>query len=370
MRYIDDEIRSIISRYGFTLIEYIDTKNIIAVDKDQYKYKLNLCNLESGRIPSITRANPFAIQNIRNYFRIHHPNCTLLSDRFVDTKTKLDFACNKHHEYGVQSRTFDDIKSSGNACKCCSYDVKRNHRIDDQSIINRCNKLSLTYIGRKIQNKETWVEFTCDKHIGKGVQSIAWYHLRTSAKGCPYCAGKYKTTSDFIEDMAYINPNIEIVGEYSGSERPVDCRCKLCGHEWSPIGRSLKNKQGCPSCTISKGENKVKQYLESHGIVFEIQKSFEDCRDVKKLKFDFYLPGLNMVIEYDGIQHFEPIDFANQGSDWALAQFEKTKLRDGIKNDYCQKHNIKMLRIPYYDFKRIDEILASELSDAFFDKNL
>ena len=54
------------------------------------------------------------------------------------------------------------------------------------------------------------------------------------------------------------------------------------------------------------------------------------------LRFDFYLPTYNLCIEYDGEQHFSPIDFANKGSEWANSSFNQNQKRDEIKNQYCK----------------------------------
>ena len=80
------------------------------------------------------------------------------------------------------------------------------------------------------------------------------------------------------------------------------------------------------------------------------------------LKFDLYLPEYNLCIEYDGEQHFEPVRFAGCSIENATQAFENTKINDQIKNEYCKNNNISLLRIPYWDFKNIEEILEKELN--------
>lgn len=371
MKYLVEDIESIINSYGYQIIELINSKTIISMDGEGYKYKINLCNLLNGKKPHITKNNPFAIDNIRNYLSIYHPDLELLSDTYVNCKTKLEFVCKKHREKGIQSKTFDDIINSHQGCRYCGIEKRgKKYQIDTEIIVARCNELSLNYMGRYVRNQETWVKFTCNKHLDKGVQEISWYHLRTCAKGCAYCTGRYKTTEEFIIEMLAINPSIEIIGEYTGSENPVNCRCKLCGHLWSPIGRSLKNGQGCPHCTMSKGEVRVKQFLELYKIFYETQKTFDDCVYEQKLKFDFYLTDYNILIEYDGEQHFKPVDFANKGIEWATNLFNENLKKDAIKNKYCEDNNIILIRIPYYEYDNIEPILISKLSDILLCKNL
>lgn len=88
-------------------------------------------------------------------------------------------------------------------------------------------------------------------------------------------------------------------------------------------------------------------------INFIFQKSFEDLFNPitnKKLFFDFYLPDYNICIEYDGQQHFNPICFGGKKyKDLSIKTFENTIKRDSIKNIFCEKNNIKLLRISYKD---------------------
>jgi len=51
---------------------------------------------------------------------------------------------------------------------------------------------------------------------------------------------------------------------------------------------------------------KIREWLETNKVKFISQKWFNSCRDKRPLPFDFYLPDLEMCIEYDGSQHFIP----------------------------------------------------------------
>ena len=115
------------------------------------------------------------------------------------------------------------------------------------------------------------------------------------------------------------------------------------------------NGQGCPECSkfrTSKGENLIKQILEKRNIKFIHNKN---CLDfLGKLRPDFYLPDYNLIIEYDGRQHFKPVKF--WGGDEGLL---KTQERDKLKTQLCEEHNIKLVRISYTQFNEIEEIIDS-----------
>lgn len=130
------------------------------------------------------------------------------------------------------------------------------------------------------------------------------------------------------------------------------CICE-CGSITEVSSSHLKSGHttSCGKCCISKGEDKIKEILQSLNINFEQQKKFQKCRDKALLSFDFYLPDYNCCIEYDGEQHYHG---------WGRAVDSKESLkviqrRDSIKNNFCANNDIKLIRIPYTDFNKINE---------------
>ena len=113
----------------------------------------------------------------------------------------------------------------------------------------------------------------------------------------------------------------------------------------------------CPECnTTSKGEEKIKEILIKYNIKFNQQYLFNDCRNIRPLPFDFYLPQYNITIEYDGRQHYK-LDCFNMN----LLDLMNLKYNDNKKTQYCNDNNIKLIRIPYWDFNDIEKILKKEL---------
>ena len=88
-------------------------------------------------------------------------------------------------------------------------------------------------------------------------------------------------------------------------------------------------------------------------IIYNIKKkkTFKGCKSKKLLQFDFYLPKYNILIEYDGIQHYKPVGFFG-----GKKEFKETQMRDNIKNKYCKDNNINLIRIRY------DENIEERLS--------
>ena len=127
------------------------------------------------------------------------------------------------------------------------------------------------------------------------------------------------------------------------------CKCK-CGIEKEVSGASLRNgtSLSCGShSNVSKGNEKIKTLLLNAKIPFEIEKSFDTCKDKKSLPFDFYVDN-KYLIEYDGVQHFQE----------SIFNYEYTHAHDLIKSNWCKENNIPLIRIPYIYF---DELCLNDL---------
>lgn len=107
-------------------------------------------------------------------------------------------------------------------------------------------------------------------------------------------------------------------------------------------GESHIDNTCTPNVKRSSGETEVYNYLTTRAIKFIEQHKFDGCVHKKPLPFDFYLPGFNACIEYDGKQHYEPVEYFG-----GQAAFDAQKIRDTIKDVYCYDNGIELLRISY-----------------------
>ena len=111
-------------------------------------------------------------------------------------------------------------------------------------------------------------------------------------------------------------------------------------------------------CQESRGERKIALFLKSHNIEYERQKTFDKCKNIRNLFFDFYISNLNACIEYDGKQHFFPSEFFG-----GIPAFEYLKKTDTIKNRFCMDNGINLTRISY---EKKDKEITSILESAVF----
>jgi len=141
------------------------------------------------------------------------------------------------------------------------------------------------------------------------------------------------------------------------------CRCS-CGNEIIVRQSNLKsgNTTSCGCIKISKGELETEDILNKYNINYIQQYRFQDCKYKYPLYFDFYLPDYNCCIEYDGEQHFKPVDFASKGDEWAEELFKDNKKRDKIKNTYCKNQNIPLIRIPYWEKDNLECFLFEQFN--------
>ena len=119
----------------------------------------------------------------------------------------------------------------------------------------------------------------------------------------------------------------------------------------------FKRGDRCPYCNESKGEKKINEILNKYNMNFKSQYKFNNCKSKRELPFDFYISDLNIAIEYDGIQHYKIIEYFS-----GLDGFITTKIHDVIKTRYCEDNNIKLIRIPYWEYDDIESILIKELN--------
>ena len=197
-------------------------------------------------------------------------------------------------------------------------------------------------------------------------------HKLLAGQSCPRCSNHYqRTTNEYIQELKEKNISIMPLEEYQFAATKILHKCLKCGNEWKTAPSNVLYGYGCPVCASSKGEKAIKEYLDNNNINYKKEYTFEDLKSDKnyKVRFDFGIfdneNNLNCLLEFDGIQHYKPVIFGGRNTPDAKTkaeqQYKDGLYRDELKNIYCQKHNIKLIRIPYYDLDRIEEILDKEL---------
>jgi very-short-patch-repair endonuclease len=269
--------------------------------------------------------------------------------KYVSAKTKVTVLCKDHGEFYVTPNNH----SNGTKCPKCSGRGLTTKDIVARFITKHNDRYIYDKVVYKGSNKKVIV--TCKEHG----DFLITPNNHTSGHGCPNCANKSRSSKQLGNTNDFIEKAIKVHGykydyslvDYLGAHKKVTIICKDHGNFYITPANHWSNKVGCPTCKNkkpSKGEQKIIDWLEAENISYECQKTFVDLyykSKNAKLKYDFYLPEFNMLIEYDGEYHFKPISFGKHIS--GEEQLAITKLRDKIKDEYAETNNYRMLRIPY-----------------------
>ena len=289
--------------------------------------------------------------------------------KYVNTHIKILHRCLIHNVEWLVSP--HDILN-GQGCYKCKSDKNSKLKFTTEEYIQLISKIrnDILLLGEyKGANKKTL--YKCLIH------NIEWKTTPSDINkgcGCPQCKlekiskSLMKSQDVYINQLHQISPHIDLLDNYIGGHYKHNFKCNICGYTWESQADSLISKHnptGCPNCTSSKLEKKIKTYLDDNTIIYKQQYRIDKCRYKKPLPFDFAVFDKNnnllCLIEADGRQHFSISQFGGIDLDRAKQNFEQQKIRDDIKNKYCQANNIKLLRIPYWEFNNIENILESEL---------
>jgi glutaredoxin len=269
--------------------------------------------------------------------------CNIVHNNFYDYSMsdfqgiakKMKIFCPEHGEFEQRSGNHLD----GQKCPFCA-----NKRWDNEMFIQKAKEVhgdKYDYSLVNYKNNHVKVIIICPKH-GK-FEQLPHNHIFLK-RGCPYCARNKSNLEMAKAKASEIHKNkydYSLFTEYINVKQKIRIICPEHGEFFQKLNNHL-NGQGCPVCLETKGERKIRHFLEENNIKFQQYKSFDGCRYKNPLPFDFYLSELNICIEYDGPQHFEPVTYFG-----GEERLEYTIMLDKIKNKFCIDNDIKLIRIKY-----------------------
>lgn len=280
----------------------------------------------------------------------------LLDTEYIDAHTKLRYICKKHPDI-IQSTRYNSLQQ-GKGCPYCVGKAK--HTFEE--VKNYFESCGYTLLEDTYINANTRMKYQCPHHPTKELY-IRYSDLRHGVR-CPYCSkvGRktYEDIKDEFEARGYIL--VSSKDEYVNTHSMLRYICLKHPNEINAIAYyNFYSGEGCPHCRTSKGEKKIKQWLNEQNIKFEQQYRFDNLKDKRKLSYDFWLPAFNLLIEYQGEFHDGTINKINsclQTKDELISQQQ----RDNLKRQYAKEQDYQLLEIWYWDFDNIESILEKELS--------
>lgn len=145
---------------------------------------------------------------------------------------------------------------------------------------------------------------------------------------------------------------------YLNTHTPIKHVCKN-EHVYEQRPSDHLRGVGCPKCSESRGERFIRNYLDKHNIPYIPQKKFNDLKDKRLLSYDFYLPKQNVLIEYQGLQHY----IAGGRGKFNKDYFSTQQYHDKLKRAYAKNNGYTLLKPTY----KLD---TKEKVDEYLDKYL
>ena len=223
---------------------------------------------------------------------------------------------------------------------------------------DKCNEINYTLLTKEYVNNKTKLNIICDK-------GHEWHptfdNFINKNRRCRKCADiqnginqrlPWKEVTSRVEPYGY--KLITTEKEYINQDSKLKAYCPN-GHIYEFSINNFQQGKRCSKCLMSSGEQEISRILSKYSIEYIFNYRFKD-EAVKTKPFDFKIYNKNICIEYDGQQHFH-------------MQFDKTLLElmnqhysDNIKTQFCKNNNIQLIRIPYWEFNNIEQILIEKLN--------
>jgi len=293
-----------------------------------------------------------------DYYDYSQLNNEWWNKNYKNTSTKLPIICPRHGLFYQSISNHIHMKAG---CPKCRANYKRltYKKFINQLISKKLNKYFYFLFDENWFNKN-YINKSITKFPVKCKNCKTVYYKKGidlyNGDRCNKCFGSNKESYDSLlkrlkNNINSKNYNYSLITKewfdenYKGHRSKVPIICKKCRSifEQQAFAHYYHN-QGCPYCKSSKGEIIIRNILQELNLNYKEQYKIHIKEIDTKIYFDFYLPDFNIAIEYDGKQHFKPIDIF--GGEYGLIQ---NQYRDKLKNKYCELNNIELIRFNYLE---------------------
>ncbi|MBI5630072.1 MAG: hypothetical protein HY921_04220 [Elusimicrobia bacterium] len=272
---------------------------------------------------------------------------------YVNQRTAIAITCSQHGDF--QQRPTDHLRGRG--CDKCAREKQADKKRStlDEFLKKARDRHGPKYSYEKVNyvDSKTKVIITCPIH--GDFNQAPGNHWRLGA-GCPRCAGKLTNTETFASRAKRVHGNKYSYEKtvFTTMRDRVVITCKFHGDFLQSAGHHLQG-QGCKRCRMPRGEGVIESHLKENGIDYEWQYSPVGLPAKRKLHYDFCVKinGRIGLIEYHGVQHYKPISFGGDTSD-----YKGGLERDRVKAEYAKENNIPFLIIAHENFDQINDLLA------------
>ena len=349
-QFLEDALKIHGNKYDYSKAEYKSNKEkvcIICPEHGEF-WQLPSAHTRGQGCPHCERdrRSKTSEEFIKEAKQIHGDRYDYSKVKYINRNTPVTIICPTHGE-------FEQIPSNhlqGKGCPKCS----KNYQYGTKKFIEKAQEVhNNKYDYSKVQYKtaKTPVTIICKKH-GE-FEQFPDVHLRGC--GCPKCGKESMAQKQTLTQEEFIKRILEIHRDkydfsktiYKDSYSKVIVTCKEHG-DFEIWPQTLLRGAGCSKCALksqTKLYEKLKKSFPNEEILFEVGKEIVPWLDLQR--FDIYFPKYNIAIEYNGQQHYIPIEYFG-----GTLGYENQKERDELKRKKCKENNCFLIEFPYnYDDK-------------------
>lgn len=283
-----------------------------------------------------------------------------LTKQYLGLNQKMDWLCSAGHQFTSRA---EDVRR-GSWCRECSKIKKSKKRKQKflNKIKNAVHAKDGVSLSKEYVDKNTKVEIKCShNHLFK-----IRPHDLLRGHWCAKCAGNAKFTIKNCQEIALKRNGRCLSKNYINSKSKLLWECSE-GHKFETCLGLVKYGYWCPYCK-HKTESICREVLEEifDSKFVKIRPSWLVGINGYPLELDGYCEELNLAFEYNGIQHYKPVDFFG-----GFPRFEIIKKNDFIKKKLCKENGVNLLVIEHIKKttrdnikEKIIEVLIEEFSDC------
>lgn len=301
-----------------------------------------------------------ACPNVRDFWR--ECNASNPLEILAESYTKCQLRCSYGHEQNIKANR---LRQAGEyVCQSCKL-LSNSAAEKCPHLINEVN--DGTDLSKYLYGSTNVVTWKCSVSSCGHIWNTMIQTRTIEGHGCPKCAGNAPYTYEtFIIKANEIHQNkyrypIDIPNFNLHLKIPIVCLEEFHG-TFLQVARHHIHSRGCPKCgQSSRGEAIIMEYLTSKGIKFNTQERFVSLKEVgnRRFKYDFYILNYNLVIEFDGMQHFIYTNWSKDNDkNCVKARMDK----DILKEQFLLDNGISLVRIPYTNIENIPNYLDWLLS--------
>lgn len=363
MKRIDiNFIKSEMKKEKYTLISttYRNAhQNLDIICNKGHETKICWMSFKRGsRCRECSSSKKISYENVFDFFKKENYKLLTKKNCYKNSAQKLNTKCPNGHFCKVSLESF----KTGVRCKKCYLNsLSEKMKLSDEKISKELNKMGLMYISNGSYKKNTSsIKIKCDKGHEFGMT----YAAIKRSKKCPICRKKQKEEKRIKEQIEKlektclnISYKIKDINKYKNAKSKLTFTCDK-EHEFECNSNNFKNGKRCPHCNVYKNEEECREIFERI-----TGKKFKKCRPVfltkkengVRMELDGYCEDLKLAFEYDGEQHFKPLDYFG-----GKKKFQQITKNDKIKDGLCLKNDIILIRIPYF-IKNKEEFIKNKV---------